>query len=119
MDSSLIDLMLAMAPPPSDGQQGGGAQWISCLMPVAFLGIFYALLIRPQQKQQKEHEKLVSEIKSGDRVVAAGMVGTIITVKDESVTLRTGESKIEVVRTSVERVITEGEERPSLDLNKK
>ena len=88
-------------------------------MPVAFLGIFYALLIRPQQKHQKEHEKLVSEIKSGDRGVAAGMVGTIITVKDKSVTLRTGESKIEVVRTSVERVITEGEERPSLDLNKK
>ena len=88
-------------------------------MPVAFLGIFYALLIRPQQKQQKEHEKLVSEIKSGDRVVAAGMVGTIITVKDDSVTLRTGESKIEVVRTSVERVINEGEERVSLDLNKK
>ena len=47
------------------------------------------------------------------------MVGTIITVKDDSVTLRTGESKIEVVRTSVERVITEGEERASLDLNKK
>ena len=109
MDSSLIDLMFAMAPPPGDGQQGGGAQWISCLMPVAFLGIFYALLIRPQQKQQKEHEKLVSELKSGDRVVAAGMVGTIITVKDDSVTLRTGESKIEVVRNSVERVITEDE----------
>ena len=109
MDNSLIDLMIAMAPPPGDGLQGGGAQWISCLMPIAFLGIFYALLIRPQQKQQKEHEKLVSEIKSGDRVVAAGMVGTIITVKDDSVTLRTGESKIEVVRNSVERVITEDE----------
>ena len=88
-------------------------------MPVAFLGIFYALLIRPQQKQQKEHEKLVSELKSGDRVVAAGMVGTIITVKDDSVTLRTGESKIEVVRTSVERVITESDGPASLDLNKK
>ena len=82
-------------------------------------GYFLCSLIRPQQKQQKEHEKLVSELKSGDRVVAAGMVGTIITVKDDSVTLRTGESKIEVVRTSVERVITEGEERASLDLNKK
>ena len=119
MDSSLIDLMFAMAPPPSDGQQGGGAQWISCLMPVAFLGIFYALLIRPQQKQQKEHEKLVSELKSGDRVVAAGMVGTIITVKDDSVTLRTGESKIEVVRTSVTGVMTDGEGPATLDLNKK
>ena len=109
MDSTLIDLMFAMAPSPSDGQQGGGAQWITCLMPVAFLGIFYALLIRPQQKQQKEHQKLVSEIKSGDRVVAAGMIGTIITVKDDSVTLRSGESKIEVLRNSVERVITEDE----------
>ena len=47
------------------------------------------------------------------------MVGTIITVKDESVTLRTGESKIEVMHTSVERVITEGEEPGALDLNKK
>ena len=45
----------------------------------------------------------------GEQFALGGMVGTIITVKDDSVTLRTGESKIEVVRNSVERVITEDE----------
>ena len=117
MDSALTDLILAMGVQQEGQAQGMGI--FGCIMPIAFLGIFYALLIRPQQQQQKEHEKLVSELKSGDRVVAAGMVGTIITVKDDSVTLRTGESKIEVVRTSVERVITEGDGPASLDLNKK
>ena len=117
MDSALTDLILAMGVQQEGQAQGVGI--FSCILPIAFFGIFYALIIRPQNQQRKEHEKLVSEIKSGDRVVAAGMVGTIITVKDKSVTLRSGESKIEVVRTSVERVITEGEERPSLDLNKK
>ena len=119
MDSSLIDLMLAMGVPPEGQGSRQGFELTMCILPIAFFGIFYALIIRPKNQQRKEHEKLVSEIKSGDRVVAAGMVGTIITVKDDSVTLRTGESKIEVVRTSVERVITEGEERGALDLNKK
>ena len=120
MDSSLIDLMFAMGVPPEGQDSPQGLPLGMCMIyAIAMFGLMYALMIRPQNQQRKEHEKLVSEIKSGDRVVAAGMVGTIITVKDDSVTLRTGESKIEVVRTSVERVINEGEERASLDLNKK
>ena len=120
MDISLIDLMLAMGVPPEGQDSPQGLPLGMCMIyAIAMFGLMYALMIRPQNQQRKEHEKLISELKSGDRVVAAGMVGTIITVKDKSVTLRTGESKIEVVRTSVERVITEGEERPSLDLNKK
>ena len=120
MDSSLIDLMFAMGARPAEGEPMSVFEALGpCIMMLPIMGIFYALIIRPQNQQRKEHEKLVSEIKSGDRVVAAGMVGTIITVKDDSITLRTGESKIEVVRTSVERVITEGEGSVSLDLNKK
>ena len=42
----------------------------TCLMPIAFLGIFYALLIRPQQKQQEQHQKMVEDITSGTRVIA-------------------------------------------------
>ena len=48
---------------------------------------------------------MVEELKNGDRVVASGMVGTIITVKKKTITLRTGESKLELMRTSVERVL--------------
>ena len=82
-------------------------------------GYFLCSPDTPATEATKGTRETVSELKSGDRVVAAGMVGTIITVKDDSVTLRTGESKIEVVRTSVERVITDGEGPASLDLNKK
>ena len=82
MDNFLIDVLLAMASPPAEGEQGG-SMWFQCLFPLAFLGIFYALLIRPQQQQQKKHKKMVNELKSGARVVAGGVVGTIISVKKE------------------------------------
>ena len=55
-----MDILLAMAPPAS-GEEQGGAMWLQCLFPLAFLGIFYALLIRPQQQQQKQmqnHENI-------------------------------------------------------------
>ena len=109
MDSFLIDVLLAMAPPSAEGEQGG-SMWLQCLFPLAFLGIFYALLIRPQQQQQKKHKKMVSELKNGTRVVAGGMVGTIISVKKETITLRTGESKLEMLRGSVEKVLADDDD---------
>ena len=78
MDSTLIDLMLAMGVPPEGQGSPKKFDVFMCILPIAFFGIFYALILRPQNEQRKEHEKLVSKIKSGDRVVAAGMVGTII-----------------------------------------
>jgi preprotein translocase subunit YajC len=109
MDSSLMDILLAMAPPPS-GEEQGGAMWLQCLFPLAFLGIFYALLIRPQQQQQKQHAKMVSQLKSGTRVIAGGIVGTIVSVKKETFTLRTTESKIEMMRSSVEKILSNSDD---------
>ncbi len=46
--------------------------------------LMYLLLIRPQRKKQKEHEKLLGELKKGDRVVTSGgMFGTIFAIDDE------------------------------------
>ncbi len=81
-----------------------------CLMPLAILGIFYALLIRPQRKQQKQHAEMVSHIQSGTRVVAAGMVGTITSVKKNSIILKSADSKVELDRNAIERVIHEDDE---------
>lgn len=112
MENLFTDLILAWgeAAPPANGNPAGqaGPQSLfgfQCLMPIAILGIFYVLLIRPQQKQQKEHAKLVSEIKSGTKVVAAGMVGTISTVKKNSIILRSADSKVELDRNAIERII--------------
>ena len=86
---------------------GGGGSSLVSLLPLALIFVlFYFLLIRPQQKQQKDHAKLVEQIKSGDRVIAAGMVGTITNVKKNSIILKSADSKVELARSAIERVIT-------------
>ncbi|HEY5344894.1 MAG TPA: preprotein translocase subunit YajC [Verrucomicrobiae bacterium] len=70
--------------------------------------VFYFILIRPQQKRAKELRKLLETLKSGDEVVtAAGIVGTVITVKDKTVTLRSGDAKFEVTKSSVSEIIAD------------
>ncbi len=70
--------------------------------------IFYFLLIRPQQKKAKEHTKMVEALKSGDSVVTrGGVVGAVQSVKDTTVSIRSLESKFEVEKHAIERVITD------------
>ena len=69
--------------------------------------IFYFLLIRPQQKRQKEREKMIKSLDRGDRVVTAGgIIGTIHTLQDDYVVLKVGsqDTKIEVLRTSIQEL---------------
>ena len=70
--------------------------------------IFYFLLIRPQQKKAKEHTKMVDSLKSGDSVVTrGGVVGAVQSVKDTTVSIRSLESKFEVEKHAIERVIAD------------
>lgn len=81
-------------------------------LPLVFIFvIFYFLLIRPQQKRQKEHQKLVSSLKSGDQVVtSAGIHGTITNVKDRTVIVRVADNvKMEFDRSSVVTVTQSSE----------
>ncbi len=73
-------------------------------LPLIFIFvIFYFLLIRPQQKKQKEHVKLVSGLKSGDRVITtAGIHGLITNVKDTTISLKVADNvKIEMDKAAV------------------
>lgn len=65
--------------------------------------LFYFVLIRPQQKRQKEHEKLVSSLKTGDKVVTnAGLHGIIANVKDKTVVIKVADNvKLEFDRSAV------------------
>lgn len=74
------------------------------LMPLIFLfAVFYFLLIRPQKKQQKEHQKMIANLKKNDQVVTSGGVhGTIVAVKDKAFTLRIDEgTKIQVDKNAI------------------
>ena len=68
--------------------------------------IFYFVLIRPQQKRAKEQRKMLENLKSGDKVIASGgLVGTVITVKDTTVSLRSADAKFEITKASVVQIL--------------
>jgi preprotein translocase subunit YajC len=86
--------------------QGGGASpWGTLIMFAAIFAIFYFLLIRPQRKQQKEHEEMVAALQKGDDVVTlGGIIGRIIHVEDDRVTIKTADdTRLEVERGKVGR----------------
>ncbi|UCG30651.1 MAG: preprotein translocase subunit YajC [candidate division WOR-3 bacterium] len=71
------------------GQSSGQSNPIMGLLPLILIFVvFYFLLILPQQRKQKQHRKLVSELQKGDRVTtSSGIRGTIANVKDDTITL--------------------------------
>lgn len=77
------------------------------LVPMVLIFIvMYFLMIRPQSQRAKQQKKMLETLKSGDKVVtAAGIVGVIITVKDNSVSLRSADSKFEVTKSSITEII--------------
>jgi preprotein translocase subunit YajC len=77
---------------------------LQTLLPFLFMGvIFYFLLIRPQQKRQKQHQQLMANLKTGDRVVtSSGIHGLIANVKETTFLLKVADNvKIEVDKSAV------------------
>ena len=99
MQLNTLPKILAQAAPAAGAQQNP----VMAFMPMILLVVvFYFILIRPQQKRAKEQKKLIEALKSGDKVVtAAGIIGEVITVKDKTVSLRSGDAKLEVTKDSV------------------
>ncbi|HEY3040844.1 MAG TPA: preprotein translocase subunit YajC [Pyrinomonadaceae bacterium] len=83
-------------------QSGLGA--LGGLLPMLLIiGVFYILLIRPQQKRQRELQEIISQLKAGDRVVTTGgIIGTITSVRDTSLLIRSADKSIlEISRSAV------------------
>ena len=82
----------------------GGLGALGGLVPMLLIiGVFYLLLIRPQQKRQRELQQTISELKAGDRVVTTGgVIGTITIVRDTSFLIRSADKSIlEISRSAV------------------
>ena len=89
------------------GQAQSGGLWYMQLLPFAFIFIiFYFLLIRPQQKRQKEHQRLLSDLKTGDKVITtSGIHGLIANVKDTTFLVKVADNvKIEVDKNAIASV---------------
>lgn len=83
-------------------QMGGGAL-ISFAPMLLIIGVFYLLLIRPQQQRQRKLKETIATLKAGDRVITTGgIIGTITSVKDTSFLIRSAEKSIlEITRSAV------------------
>ena len=71
-------------------------------MPGGIFAIFYLLMIRPQSKKAKELAAKLNSLKPGDKVVtSSGIVGTVVAIKDRTLSLRSAETKLEVLKSAV------------------
>ena len=89
-------------------QEGGlMAQLSFPLMLVAMIAIFYFLMIRPQKKQDKEAQEMRDSLAVGDEVTTiGGIIGEIVSIKDETVTIETSKAgtKIRFLKTAIRSV---------------
>lgn len=101
-------VMLAVLAAP---REGGNATLIFVLQMAAIFAIFYFLLIRPQRKEQQRHRTMIENVKKGDDVVTnGGIIGTVLHVKDDRLTIKTGEdTRLVVQRGRIAQVMEVGD----------
>jgi preprotein translocase subunit YajC len=104
--NSLIPDAMAQAAGPAPA--GAGA--MPFIMMAVFVVIFYFLLIRPQQKKQKEHQAMLGKLAAGDEVVTAGgILGRIVEVGDQFLTIEIADNvRIKVQRFQVTTIVPKG-----------
>jgi preprotein translocase subunit YajC len=108
--------LLFGAPQGAGGAPATGMEQIISFAPfIVIIAIFYFLIIRPQNKKQKETQKMLSELKKGDKVVTIGGVhGTIAAIRENSVVLKVDDNvKVEFSRSAVASVTTVAKEEKS------
>ncbi|HKL75839.1 MAG TPA: preprotein translocase subunit YajC [Halanaerobiales bacterium] len=88
-------------------QQG----FLTILMWVVIFGVLWFFLIRPQRKQQKEHDEMIENLEVGDRVVTIGGIrGKIINIKENNIRLRISSNvDIDLIRDSIGRIDQENQ----------
>lgn len=92
-----------MGPTQTGGQPA--SPLVSFVPLILLFIIFYFVLIRPQQKKAKEQNEMLKTVKSGDKVVtSSGIIATIITVKEDSVTVRSADAKFEITKGAIAEI---------------
>lgn len=103
MHQTFLLFAQAQQPGPGDFLRG---PFIPMMIAMA---AFLFIMQRSQSKKAKEHEQLVQTLKPGDKILTSGgIVGTVISVKDKSVSLRSSDSKLEILKSAVAEVTERG-----------
>jgi preprotein translocase subunit YajC len=87
-----------------------GGSSIVTLLPLLLIPVLYLVMIRPQQKRQKQWQQMLGSIKTGDRVTTAGGIrGIILSIKDDAIIIRVAPDnlKLEVAKSAIASVTTQ------------
>jgi preprotein translocase subunit YajC len=107
MNLNILDTFLAQAAAPvaATPTQQGPPQILNMLIVIPMMVIAYFILIRPQSKKAKEQAALLKALKAGDKVITSGgVVGVVVSVKENTVALRSVETKLEVLKSAVTQI---------------
>jgi preprotein translocase subunit YajC len=102
--SVAIGLAFWLAAPAAGGSS------IVTLLPLLLIPVLYFVMIRPQQKRQKQWQEMLGSLKTGDRVTTAGGIrGIILSIKDDAIIIRVAPDnlKLEVAKTAIASVTTQ------------
>ena len=91
----------------------GGLGGLAQLLPIfLIIAVFYVLLIRPQQKRQRQLQETIASLKINDRVITTGgVIGVITTVKENTFLIRSADKTIlEIARSAIADIDHEGKQ---------
>ena len=105
--SSLFSSIEFLAQTPAPGTQQGSPGWMQFLPMILLFAAMYFLMIAPQRKKQKEHDRMLKSLESGDEVVTTGGIfGVITNVKEDRFVVRVADNtKIEIGKAFVQTVL--------------
>jgi preprotein translocase subunit YajC len=96
-------------------QQNPTGQMLNMLVMMGFVFFFlYFAVLRPQNKQKKEHEEMMKTLKAGDKVqTSGGILGVVLSVKDNAVSIRSADSKLEITKAAITAVLERSSSSPA------
>lgn len=112
--NSLYSILAQAAPAAESAPQGFSS---TMLIMMLLLGGMYFIMIAPRRKMQKQHEKMLSELQTGDTVVTiGGIFGTVTNKTDKTLVIRVDDGvKIEILKSAVSSKIEPGKTVPEED----
>jgi len=99
--------LLAFAPSPTaSGTPDPRGEMMKMVGMIVIMGfVMYFIVIRPQRTRQKQLQTLLERIKTGDKVItASGIVGVVTSVKEKTVSLRSADTKLEVLKSTISEI---------------
>jgi preprotein translocase subunit YajC len=90
-----------------------GGSWLSLLLPVVLIAVFYFFMLRPQKKQEKEVNAMRENLVVGDEITTiGGIIGKVVSIKEETCMIETGRDKtrIRILKSAVKTVDVKAED---------